>query len=111
VGGESPGGIRVPFLPTASLPLGNIARLDARLSKGFGLPRESRLVVGFEATNLFNHISYTGVNQTAYRSAFNAATKIGTLTPVTGLGLGTASGGFPDGTNARRAQVSLRYTF
>jgi hypothetical protein len=31
--------------------------------------------------------------------------------PIPGLGTGTASGGFPDGTNARRAQVSLRVTF
>ena len=34
-----------------------------------------------------------------------------TVPPHAGLGSGTASGGFPDGTNARRAQVSARFTF
>jgi hypothetical protein len=111
VGGEFPGGTRVPFQQTASLPLGDIAKLDARLSKTFILPKETRLELGFEATNLFNHISFTGVNATAFRSTFNTTTGIGTIAPVAGTGLGSATGGFPDGTNARRAQVSLRYSF
>jgi hypothetical protein len=81
------------------------------LSKTFILPKETRLELGFEATNLFNHISFTGVNATAFRSTFNTTTGIGTIAPVAGTGLGSATGGFPDGTNARRAQVSLRYSF
>ena len=32
------------------------------------------------------------------------------LTP-TGYGIGNADGGFPDGTQARRMQISLRLTF
>lgn len=111
VGGETPGGTRVPFLPTASLPLGRIVRLDARLTKGFTLPRETRLNLSFEVINAFNHITYTAVSQTAYRSTWNTATGTGTIAPVTGTGVGTASSGFPDGTNARRAQVSVRYSF
>ena len=35
----------------------------------------------------------------------------GVLSPTPGLGVGRASAGFPDGTNARRAQVSARFVF
>jgi hypothetical protein len=35
----------------------------------------------------------------------------GVIRPVPGVGVGTASGGFPDGTNARRAQFSARVVF
>jgi hypothetical protein len=47
----------------------------------------------------------TNISTQAY-SATN-----GVLTPTAGLGAGRASQGFPDGTNARRAQVALRVTF
>jgi hypothetical protein len=33
------------------------------------------------------------------------------LNPTPRLGQGTASQGFPDGTNARRAQFSVRFVF
>jgi len=33
------------------------------------------------------------------------------LRPVAGLGSAVASQGYPDGTNARRAQVSVRFLF
>jgi len=54
---------------------------------------------------VFNTQYNTGVNT----SAFSASA--GVLKPVTGLGVGNASQGFPDGTNARRCQVALRFTF
>ena len=110
VGGESPGGIRAPFLPTANLPLGHTVQLDGRLTKRFPLPREQNIELSFEAINALNHIRYTGVNQVAYKSIYSA-TGNGTITQQPGVGTGSASGGFPDGTNARRAQASLRYTF
>jgi len=62
-------------------------------------------VVNFEAFNIFNRTSNTGVLTEAY-SATNFV-----LTPTPGVGQGHASQGFPDGTNARRAQVSLRLVF
>ena len=116
IGGEAPGGTRVPFLPTANLPLGQTLQVDGRLTKRFVLPHEQSIQLSFEAINALNHIRYTGVQQLAYKATWNSTTNIGTLTqqPVggaTGLGAGTASGGFPDGTNARRAQASFRYTF
>jgi len=109
IGGETPGGSRVPFLPTANLPLGKTVQLDARLSKVFRLPKEQSLEFGFEAINVLNHFRFTGVSTTAYRSVYTATTK--TITAQPGLGTPTASAGYPDGTNARRAQVMFRYTF
>ncbi len=117
IGAEAPGGTRVPFLPTANLALGTTAQLDGRLTKSFNLPKDGQSIqLAFEAINALNHIRYTSVVQLAYKSTWNTATQTGTLTqqPVggaTGLGAGSASAGFPDGTNARRAQASFRYTF
>jgi len=111
IGAEAPGGTRVPFLPTANLALGNTVQLDGRLTKIFSLPKSQSIQLSFEAINALNHIRFTGVNQTAYTSAWNSTTQTGYLKPVAGVGTGNASGGFPDGTNARRAQASVRYTF
>ena len=111
IGAEAPGGTRAPFLPTANLPLGHTVQLDGRLTKLFVIREKQSLQLSFEAINALNHIRYTAVNQTAYRSGWNATTNTGYLQPIAGVGAGTASGGFPDGTNARRAQASLRYTF
>jgi hypothetical protein len=116
IGAEAPGGTRVPFLPTANLPLGHTVQLDGRLTKIFHIHERQSIELSFEAINALNHIRYTGVNQLAYKSTWNSTTNTGTLTQqaqggTTGTGAGTASGGFPDGTNARRAQASFRYTF
>ncbi len=112
LGGESPAYNRVPFLPVSNLPLGTTAQLDARLTKKFPIKAAQTVELSFEAINALNHIRYTSVNQTGY-TANGAA---GTITAASnawpsGYTRGTASGGFPDGTNARRAQASVRYTF
>ena len=111
IGGEAPGGVRYPFAPTANLPLGNTVQLDGRLTKLFPVHERQTIELSFEAINALNHIRITAVNQTGYKSGWNSTTNTGYLQQVSGLGVGTASGGFPDGTNARRAQASLRYTF
>ena len=96
---------RVPFWPRSSLDIDRVYRTDARLSKILPFRESLKLYVNFEAFNVFNHISDTRVNTAAYQLR-------GTdLLPVAGLGDGAASEGFPDGTNARRAQVSLRLVF
>ncbi|WP_161570999.1 TonB-dependent receptor [Granulicella sibirica] len=106
---------RVPFLPRSSVNLGTTIRTDARLTKVFGLPKEQSVTLNFEVFNAFNYSTITSVQTTA---AFVNAD--GTITPYDASGgghilatpgVGTASAGFPDGTNARRAQVSARYTF
>ena len=99
------GSSRVPFLPAASLPIDQIYRVDARLTKVLPISERYQLHLNFEAFNVFNRISDTGVNGEAYSASG------GILRPTPGLGAGSASQGFPDGTNARRAQVSLRFIF
>lgn len=99
------GSTRAPFLPLNSLDVDQVYRVDARLSRELPFTERVRLWLNFEAFNVFNTVSNTGVNTEAY-SATN-----GVLTPTAGLGVGRVSQGFPDGTNARRAQVSARFVF
>ena len=96
---------RVPFLGIGTLRLPNTYRTDARISKVLPFSERFRVTLSFEVFNLTNTITYTGITARGYNlSGFN-------ITPATGLGLPTASSGFPDGTNARRAQVSIRIDF
>lgn len=111
IGGEAPGGGRVPFLPTSNLPLGYQYQVDARLTKRFPIRDGQSLELTFEAVNALNHPYFTSVNQTAYKSVWNSTTNTGTIQAINGVGTGTATAGFPDGTNARRALASLRFTF
>jgi hypothetical protein len=97
------GSTRVPFLPASSLDIDRVVRTDARLTKIVKISERRQVHLNFEVFNLFNHVSSTGVNTVA----FEAQDAI--LRPVPHLGEGVASQGYPDGTNARRAQVSLRY--
>jgi hypothetical protein len=96
------GSARVPFLPASSLPIDRVIRTDARLTKIFTLSERLQLHLNFEAFNVLNHVSDTAVNTVAFE-AINLV-----LRPVPNLGQGVASQGYPDGTNARRAQVSAR---
>ena len=99
------GSTRVPFLPAASLDVDQIVRLDSRLSKIFAITERYQLYLNFEAFNVFNHVSDSAVNTQAFQATN------GVLAPTARLGEGAASQGFPDGTNARRAQVSVRFVF
>ncbi len=96
---------RAPFEARTSIPIDSVARMDARLSKYFRLTERQRLMLGFEGFNIFGNVSDTSVNNRAYEA------RNGVITPVVGLGAGRASQGFPDGTNARRAQAAVRYIF
>ncbi len=77
-----------------------------RATKTFKMPRETSLALNFELFNAFNYSTITSVQQVAIFANAN-----GTLSPSDSAGIGTASAGFPDGTNARRGQVSARFTF
>ncbi|MCS7025456.1 MAG: TonB-dependent receptor [Bryobacteraceae bacterium] len=99
------GSSRVPFEGRQTIPIDSVQRVDSRLSKGFQLADSVSAQFNFEVFNTFNRVSNTVVNSLAYQAT------AGVLRPVPGLGAGTASGGFPDGTNARRAQISLRVIF
>lgn len=101
------GSFRAPFLPVNSLYTPWVQQENFRLTKNIPLPRESmRLSLNFEAFNIANNWSPTGLTTQAYTEAKG----ILTYTP-TAFGVGTGDGGFPDGTQARRLQVSARFTF
>ncbi len=101
----SGGWTRVPFWPVSSLDIDQIYRVDARLSRALPFSERVKAYLNFEAFNAFNTITNTAINTQAYTASG------GVLKPTSGLGVGNASQGFPDGTNARRAQVSLRVLF
>ena len=99
------GSSRVPFIPAASMLVDQIYRTDARITKIIPFKERYQIHLNFEAFNAFNHISNSSVNTQAYQAT------AGVLIPTARLGEGSASQGFPDGTNARRAQVSARFVF
>lgn len=106
------GSTRVPFLPVDSLNVGPTFRTDARIAHTWGITERLRLMLAFEAQNVFNHLIIEGgapLNEEAY-----ALTKVGTqsvLTPYPLLGQILQTQAPPDGTTARRAQASLRITW
>ena len=98
---------RVPFEPVNGLNIDDEFRVDARLAKQIPLGERVNLFLLFEGFNIFNTPYDTGTNTTQY--ILNAATE--TLTPVASFKYNNASQAFPDGTNARRAQIGVRLTF
>jgi hypothetical protein len=96
---------RVPFLPVNNLDVDQTYHVDARLSRVWSFKERYHATLMFEAFNVFNTITNTGVNQQGYVAT------AGVLKPVAGLDVGNSSQGFPDGTNARRMQVGARFTF
>jgi len=114
---------RVPWLPNNPLMIDPITRFDTRLAKNFPIGERMRLSLLFEVFNLTNTVSNTGVVSQGFTAANKGtlaapifviapcASATATVCAPTTPGLGNASGGFPDGTNARRAQVGARFTF
>ena len=99
------GSNRVPFLAPNTIRLPNSYRTDVRLTKVLPFSERYRVALNFEVFNLTNTVTYTSLTSRQYNlSGFD-------LQPATGFGLFTASAGFPDGTNARRAQASIRIDF
>jgi hypothetical protein len=96
---------RVPFEPTYGLDVDRIYRVDARLTKGLPFTERVKAYLQFEAFNVFNTPYDTSIRTAQYQVANMI------MSPIASFRSGTASQGFPDGTNARRAQVSLRVTF
>ncbi len=97
---------RIPFIPRNFLDVDQTRRIDARISKMFSLTDRYKMAFNFEGFNVFNTPT-----DTARRNQLYNVTGGTTLTPVANYAEGTASAGFPDGTNVRRLQLSLRFTF
>ena len=100
------GSFRVPFWPVNSLYTPAAYRSAVRLSKLIPLKERFRLALSFEVWNVTNTVVDTAISNQAYVEA----KRVLTLTPGA-YNVGTQSAGFPDGTNARRAQVAARLVF
>ncbi len=99
---------RVPFLPVDNVFQPAMYRTDARLSKIFPFGEDGRykLLFNFEAFNISNSWSPTSMSTQEYTESKGVLT----LTPGA-YGVGTSDAASPDGTEARRLQLSLRFVF
>jgi hypothetical protein len=98
---------RVPWMVYNGYYLPASYRADARLSKMLPIKEKYTLSLAFEVFNLANTWSATGFSSS---QAYTEAKGVLTPTP-TKLYIPSADGGFPDGTQARRMQVGLRFQF
>jgi len=97
----------VPFLPVDGIYTPPSYREDLRLTKIVPSPWESvKVYLSGEAFNISNSWSPTSMTTQEYTEAKGVLT----LTP-SAYGVGSADGGFPDGTQARRLQISARIVF
>jgi outer membrane receptor protein involved in Fe transport len=104
------GNTRVPWLPVNSILTPATYRADARISKFIPIKikdRDTKLSLNFEVFNVSNSWSPTSVTTHEYTAVKGVLEQ----QPTTSYGQGSADGGFPDGTQARRLQVSARFTF
>ncbi|MGC2331765.1 MAG: TonB-dependent receptor, partial [Candidatus Acidiferrales bacterium] len=106
---------RVPFLPESDVWQPASYRDDMRISKILPFGDRYKLYLNLEIFNISNSWSPTSINSTAYDESSSATTcGSGTppcLVPVSSLGTGYGDALNPDGTEARRLQVSARFTF
>ena len=109
---------RVPFLPESSVWQPNSYRDDVRLSKILPFGERYKLYLNFEAFNISNSWSPTGMVTQGYTESGVCGSSANpcTLTPQSTVGLGAFRAGSgdalnPDGTEARRLQMSARLTF
>jgi hypothetical protein len=107
---------RVPFLPESAVWQPAMYREDLRLSKILPFTEHYKLYLSIEALNLTNTWSPTSMRTQAFTESSSAGT-CGTgiptpcLVPTTNVGTGSGDAAPPDGTEARRFQVSARFTF
>jgi hypothetical protein len=99
------GGNRVPFQPVDNLDLDPIYRFDARVSKKLPFTERVTGYLTFEGFNIFNRQYNTSRRTDEYSLSGT------TLSYISSYGTGSSTATSPDGTNARRAQVSLRVVF
>jgi hypothetical protein len=106
------------FLPTIgrnSIYGDNNYRLDLRIARQFHVAERLRVEILGEAFNITNRANYNGYNSTAFNTvATTTTTPLNapiTMIPNMNFRVANNDGSQPDGTNARRMQVSLRFRF
>jgi outer membrane receptor protein involved in Fe transport len=97
---------RVPFWAVNSVYQPASYRADVRLSKIVPIGERHKLFLNFEVFNISNSWSPTSMST----QAFTEAKGVLTLTPAA-YGVGLSDAMSPDGTEARRLQVSARFTY
>jgi hypothetical protein len=97
---------RVPFWPVNTVYQPNMYRSDARITKMIPIKERCKLYAFFEVFNVSNSWSPTSMTS----QAFTETKGVLTLTPLA-YGQGSADAAAPDGTEARRMQVGLRFMF
>jgi hypothetical protein len=105
----------VPTLGRDSIYSDNNYKIDLRISKIFRVRERLSIEALGEGFNITNHANYNGNNSTLYAStATTATTPLNlpiTLTRQSNFGIPNNDGSQPDGTNARRLQIALRFKF
>ena len=91
-------------------------RIDVRHARDLRVTNRLVIEVLGEAFNLFNANIWTQYNNQAFQATSTVATTTSPSTPVllvptANFGTPSADSGFPDGTNARRFQVAVRFRF
>ena len=110
------GSSRVPFESTSALNVGAVYRTDARLAKTFTVTERVKIMAGFEAFNVFNHLIVSGRDAAQYTVSVPSKNTdpnygFGVLTPRSSYGTVSLTQITPDGTTARRANALIRITF
>jgi hypothetical protein len=109
---------RVPFLAENNVWQPAMYRQDLRLSKILPFGERYKLYLNFEAFNLTNSWSPTAMRGGAFTESGSGATCTAAgataapcLIPVSNFDTGSSDALNPDGTEARRLQVSARFNF
>jgi hypothetical protein len=117
------GNSMVPWLRTNPLMIDPVTRFDTRLSKVIPICERMNVYLSFEVFNLTNTVSNTGVNSAGFTAANKGtatapnfviapcASATATVCSPETPGWGNSSAGWPEGTNARRGQVSACFVF
>lgn len=115
--GQGTGGDRniVPTLGRNSIYGENNYRFDLRIGRFFYPVEKLRVEAFIEGFNILNTANYNGYNSTLFATAATlATTPLAQAVPLTlqnNFGTENNNGSQPDGTNARRLQLSLRLRF
>lgn len=104
---------RVPFLKESSEWQPAMYRDDIRISKILPFGDRYKVYLSFEIFNVGNDWSPTSINTEAFTEtgSCTAVPPTCALKPVANVGTGYGDALNPDGTEARRMQVSARFTF
>jgi len=115
--GQGTGGDRnlLPTIPRDSISGPANYKLDLRVSRRFRITERAYAETLAEGFNIFNHSNYNGFNTTAYTAAATTnSTPLATpiqLTVVSNFRGPTSDSTPPDGSNARRLQLAIRFRF